>query len=252
MKIPDDKKKPTIHETPWVTKIAEMRLKGDTIFEAHFPIIRCLLESVGRVSVLCARSAFEAEDMDSAKKSAFEAKIIASMLGVLTMAQESGTPEKMAERMRAATAGIAADPGDEAAERWKSESVKIPLDDLAMMDSHSLACMRYSEDDETVCMSWDEVICGKNDMSIHAVREEYKKKMQSMGINDTPPKPNASQADKHEKMKQGIMGGEDWQGICVNPAEQKKRLNEKKKDEGKDKPDDDPPFWKGASDRWKN
>lgn len=244
--------KPTIHDTPWVTKIAEMRLKGDNTFEAHYPLIRCLLESVGRISVLCARSAFEADDMDNAKKSAFHAKIVGSMLGVLAMAQQSGSPEKMAALMKAVQAGKEADPGDEACERWKHESTTIKHSDLAMMDSHTLACMRFSEDDDTVCMSWDEVICGKNDLTIAAVREEYNQKMRNMGITDNPPKPTAAQADKHEKMKKGIMEGEDWKGVCVNPTDEaKRRMDELKKKKDDDKPDD-PPFWHGASDRWKN
>jgi hypothetical protein len=194
--------KPTLHETNWEVRIAEMKLRGGSVLETWYPLLASILSHIGQTSVLAARSAKLAGDAHAIRSNIDTAKFAAALRASVVMFNEGGA-EYSAKKLERISKGADKDPAKVMVEAWIHSVGELPADHFPMMDTSVLVAMRIKEDEErgSIELVFDETLCGKN---LHhpddkdaqdAMREEMAKQEKRMGITNIVP-PILTDAEK--------------------------------------------------------
>ena len=185
--------KPDLHDGNWEVKIAEVRLRGNSLLSTWYPLLASIMSHVGQTSALTARSAKMAGDSDAVREHMNIARLMAALRTTLKLMHDGGADYASKQMMRVQK-GEVSDPSDLAVADWIKTAGELPPMHLPMMDRKVLLAMRIEEGDDSVRLHFDETLCGKN---IHhpddhdaqqAVKEEQDKQERRMGItNNVPP-----------------------------------------------------------------
>lgn len=189
----DEPMKPDLHDGNWEVKIAEVRLRGNSLLSTWYPLLASIMSHVGQTSALTARSAKMAGDSDAVREHMNIARLMAALRTTLKLMHDGGADYASKQMMRVQK-GEVSDPSDLAVADWIKTAGELPPMHLPMMDRKVLLAMRIEEGDDSVRLHFDETLCGKN---IHhpddhdaqqAVKEEQDKQERRMGItNNVPP-----------------------------------------------------------------
>lgn len=192
MKDKDQPMKPDLHEGNWEVKIAEVRLRGNSLLNTWYPLLASILSHIGQTSTLTARSAKVAGDADAVSEHMNIARLMAALRSTLKLMHDGGA-EYASKQMLRVQKGELTDPADLAVAEWITTAKELPPMHLPMMDRKVLLAMRIEEADDSVRLHFDETLCGKNlhDPDDHdaqkAVKEEMDKQERRMGITNIVP-----------------------------------------------------------------
>jgi hypothetical protein len=185
--------KPDLHDGNWEVKIAEVRLRGNSLLNTWYPLLASILSHVGQTSALTARSAKMAGDSDMVREHMNIARLMAALRTTLKLMHDGGA-DYASKQMSRVQKGEVSDPSDLAVADWIKTAGELPPKHMPMMDRKVLLAMRVEEMEDSVRLHFDETLCGKN---LHhpddhdaqqAVKEEMDKQERKMGItNNVPP-----------------------------------------------------------------
>lgn len=184
--------KPDLHDGNWEVKIAEVRLRGNSLLNTWYPLLASILSHVGQTSALTARSAKMAGDSDAVREHMNIARLMAALRTTLKLMHDGGA-EYASKQMLRVQKGELTDPSDMAVADWVKTAGELPPKHMPMMDRKVLLAMRIDEGEDSVRLHFDETLCGKNlhDPDDHdaqqAVKEEMDKQERRMGITNIVP-----------------------------------------------------------------
>lgn len=199
----DKPMKPDLHDGNWEVKIAEVRLRGNSLLNTWYPLLASILSHVGQTSALTARSAKMAGDGDKVREHMNIARLMAALRTTLKLMHDGGA-DYASKQMERVQRGELTDPSDMAVADWITTAGELPPMHMPMMDRKVLLAMRVEESEDSVRLHWDETLCGKN---LHdpddadaqeAVKEEMDKQERRMGITNNVP-PILPQGDDHDE-----------------------------------------------------
>jgi hypothetical protein len=184
--------KADLHEGNWEVKLAEVRLRGNSLLSTWYPLLASILSHIGQTAVLTARSAKMCKDKDAFNDNMNLARLAAALRTTITLVYEGG-PKFAAKQMEKVTEGEIADPAEVAVQSWIASVADLPAMHIPMMDKRVLLAMRILEADDTIRLHFDETLCGKNlcdpddDDAQEAMRVEMEKQEKRMGITNNVP-----------------------------------------------------------------
>ncbi|CAB4145577.1 hypothetical protein UFOVP477_15 [uncultured Caudovirales phage] len=185
--------KADLHEGNWEVKLAEVRLRGNSLLNTWYPLLASILSHIGQTAVLASRSAKMCKDKQAFEEHMNLARLVAAVRTTIALVHEGG-PKHASKQMERVTEGEIADPSDMAIQGWITSVGELPPMHIPMMDKRVLLAMRILETDDTIRLHFDETLCGKNlhdpddDDAQEALRIEMEKQEKRMGItNNVPP-----------------------------------------------------------------
>ncbi len=229
--------KPDLHDGNWEVKIAEVRLRGNSLLNTWYPLLASILSHVGQTSALTARSAKMAGDGDAVREHMNIARLMAALRTTLKLMHDGGA-DYASKQMERVQRGELTDPSDMAVADWITTAGQLPPMHMPMMDRKVLLAMRVQEGEDSVRLHFDETLCGKNlhDPDDHdaqqAVKEEMEKQEKRMGITNQVP-PILPEGDDHGE-------AEDDEGTITKttdhgPFREVRKIRDRKPKDG-DKP----------------
>jgi hypothetical protein len=184
--------KADLHEGNWEVKLAEVRLRGNSLLNTWYPLLASILSHIGQTAVLASRSAKMCKDKRAFEEHMSLARLAAALRTTISMVHEGG-PRHAAKQMESVSKGEIADPTDVAIQSWVASVGELPPMHIPLMDKRVLLAMRVLETEETIRLHFDETLCGKN---LHdpddadaqeAMRIEMEKQEKRMGITNNVP-----------------------------------------------------------------
>ncbi len=201
MKDNNDRIHPDLHDGNWEVKIAEIRLRGNTLFNTWYPLLASILTHIGQMAVLSSRSASLADANDARKEHMNLARLASALVTTIRLLHEGGA-EHASNTMQKVSEGEVADPAQMMVADWLSTAQGLPAKHICLMDKRVLIAMRIEESDDSVRLHFDETLCGKNihhddEEGTQAVQEEMRKQEERMGITNNVP-PCLPEGERHE------------------------------------------------------